>query len=149
MLKQLQSLLRLEVADNGGTFYFQNYQHDPLNYDGQNYLFLGFQVESYPSSSLEIEGQQATIWINNAGVIPGLIRQYDALRRSIVTLTHLIDTLPVVWTLQVYSTTFRPGYTVFELNTPTSALQGPLVSRYLNSVEHPELLYVQPQQNAF
>ena len=143
----IQCLIELEIYGTSQVNRYQNYQLEDLQHDGEIFVFLGFQVEGYPQSSLELAGQQATVWLRDTGPIGSLVRQYDGLRRSVVTLIHLLDSAsPIVWRLQVSSSSPQRGYFVFNLNTPTSALQGQLVTRYINSQDHPELLFVNPRE---
>jgi hypothetical protein len=138
----LQCLLSVFPYQSAEVLRYQNYQIADLAYGSDSYEYLPFDFRSYPSQQLELADDSAEILIRNNDVVRSALQDYDGLRRAIVQVrqVQISNSLPDwFWQLQVYDTTPEAGFVRFSLRSPTSALTGPLVSRYFNISDFPEL----------
>lgn len=138
----LQCLLQIEPYGTNEVYRYQNYQLEDLFFESQSFEYGNFQFQAYPQQQLELADDSAEIWVRNTELIRTMLRQYDGLRRAHIRAIHIQPDTglpPWEWNLQVFDTVPERGYVRFNLRSPTSALVGPLVSRYFNSAEFPEL----------
>lgn len=145
----LATLLKITIPDSAGVVLrYQNYQPTSFNWEGESYEPLGFEVQSYPQYDLSIGSEDLRIAIRNTAIIRNLLRQYNDLKRSIVVLTHVqpgLSVPPIGYRTIVSFASYENGLILFTLRSPTSALQGRLVLKFLEAVDFPELPYYRPQ----
>lgn len=143
----LQMLLEIEIPSVATPLLLQNYQTDPLVYEGKTYEYGSFEFQVFPDASLDLHSPDGSIWIRNTSAIRSLVDQYNGLEKAVVTATHIrIDSSrePYVLLSQVYSSGPDRSYYVFNLSTPTSALEGRLVNQFFSRREFPELVFYRP-----
>lgn len=143
----LQCLLKIEIPTVTDPLLIQNYQSDPLNYEGDSYEFASFQFQAYPRASLELQSSDGVIWVAYSAALKQLVDQYDGLKRAVVTATHIrLDSSrpPYVLLSQVFSSGPERGYYAFNLSNPSSALDGKIINRYFSRREFPELVFYRP-----
>jgi hypothetical protein len=144
--KSLATLIQIEIPGSS-TLRYQNYQSADYTYNGQPYSWLGFSVQSYSDSDLNLSSTDTTIAIRNTSTIQNLLRQFNGLKRSIVTI-FLVDPQSLVAVAQrliVSFSTVDQGQVVFTLRSATGALQGDLVTAKLDVATFPEIPYYRPQ----
>jgi hypothetical protein len=136
----LQCFLEIRPYKTTDVIRIQNYQIEDLIWDSKTWEFAGFTFNSYPVQQLELGNESAEILIANNEITASMLRQYDGLRRANVQAWHVrvgSSVPPLKWNLEVLSSTPDQGFISFTLRGPTSALVGPLVTKYFNSVEFP------------
>lgn len=144
----IQCLLEITPHGSASPLRYQNYQIEDLFFDTRAFEYAPFSFDTYPQQTLELSDDSATITIRNNEVVRSLLAQNDGLRRAVVEAWHIeVGTAnpPWHWILQVMSSEPRNGTVVFNLRSPTTALTGPLVTRFFSSDEFPELPVYQVQ----
>jgi hypothetical protein len=144
----LATLLKIVVPTPGNpsviatTLRYQNYQSADYAFNSELYSYAGFQVQSYADADLSLGGGDCQIAIQNSQIVRGLLEQYNDLKRSIATLYHVqpSTTKPAIMQRLIIShATPEGGLVLFSARSPTSALQGPLATRYLTARDFQEL----------
>lgn len=143
--KTLATLIKIEIP-GGSTLRYQNYQITDFTLQGEVYTWLGFSVQSYSESDLNLSSTDTTIAIRNTSTIQNLLRQFNGLKRSIATL-YLVDVATLVTVAQslvVSFSTIEQGQVIFTLRSATGALQGDICTAKLDAQIFPEIPYYRP-----
>jgi hypothetical protein len=144
----LATLLKIIVPTPGNpsvvatTLRYQNYQIADYAFNSELYSYAGFQVQTYADADLSLGGGDCQIAIQNSQIIRGLLEQYNDLKMSIVSLFFVqpSTTKPAIMQRLIVSyATTEGGLVLFTAKSPTSALQGPLATRYLSAKDFKEL----------
>jgi hypothetical protein len=143
--KSLATILKIEIP-GGTTLRYQSYKLIDYLFNGELYSWLGFSVTSYSESDLNLSSTDTTIAIRNTPTLQNLIRKFDSLKRSIVTI-FLVDAetnVAVAQRLIVSFSTIDQGQIVFTLRSATGALAGDVVTAKLDVSTFPEIPYYRP-----
>jgi hypothetical protein len=143
----LAILLKISIPGVPTPLRYQNYQSAQLSFNSELYDWLGFEIQTYPNSDLSLGSGDVQIAMRNTSVLRDLLLQYDDFRRAAVDIYHfrIGTTIPTISYKLIVSHCSRDGGLVlFTLKSPTSALTGPLVSKFFTSNDF-ELPFYKPQ----
>jgi hypothetical protein len=146
----LAILLKISIPNSGGLqLRYQNYNPTAqFSFNSELYDWLGFEIQTYTKSDLSIGSDDTQIAMRNTSALRAQLKLYDDFRRSVVDVHHVRvgATAPTIsYKLIVSHCAYDGGLVMFTLRSPTSALVGPLVSRYFSSSDFPELPFYKPQ----
>lgn len=143
----LATLLQIKIPGVATPLYYQNYQSTNYSYNGDTYIPVGYQLQSYGSTDLSATSGDTIILMRNNDVLRSLLRQYNDLKRSVVTIIHTQPgtAVPAIARRLVVSCANTEGSAVaFILRPMTSALSGALSTAYLTAQSFPSLPYYKP-----
>jgi len=148
--RQPRKLLEIQIPGIAEIIRLQRHQANDYFFDGKAYEYFPFSIDSALQKSMELDNESVEITIINAGPVKEFLRQYNGLRKSVVTIYTLFadrpDAPPTAERLQVASTNPKGGVVTFSLKSPINAIGGSIPAKYFTQQDFPELPIVSQVQ---